>query len=229
MSTSSAADVVVDGLKRVYRDHSWLLFRKSGTEPLIRVYSDAPSAERAAVAQICRLVAGMPLAIELAATWTLALSCAEIAAEIEHNLAILETNLRNVPSRHRSMRAVFDQSWARLAEPERAALARLAVFRSGFTRDAAEQVAEAGLPILARLVECSLLQHAVRGRYQLHELVRQYAEQLQWHVHPAQCGEAEQRGQCSGQQGAPADPAEAREQGQRHRDVAGQRQPADED
>jgi predicted ATPase/DNA-binding CsgD family transcriptional regulator len=136
-----------------------------------------PNAERAAVAQICRLVAGMPLAIELAATWTLALSCAEIAAEIEHNLAFLETTLRNVPSRHRSMRAVFDQSWARLAEPERAALARLAVFRGGFTRDAAEQVAEATLPILARLVECSLLQHAAHGRYQLHELVRQYAEQ----------------------------------------------------
>lgn len=43
-----ARDVVVDGFKRVYRDHAWLLFRKSGTEPLIRVYSDAPSAERAA-------------------------------------------------------------------------------------------------------------------------------------------------------------------------------------
>lgn len=60
------------------------------------------------MARICRLVAGMPLALELAAGWIGALSIADIAAEIEQDFDLLETDLRNVPERHRSIHAIFD-------------------------------------------------------------------------------------------------------------------------
>ncbi len=132
--------------------------------------------ERDGVGRICALVEGMPLALELAATWVRMLSCAEIAAEIARNLDILKTRARNVPSRHSSMRAVLDHSWALLTPDEQGVFKRLSCFRGGFTREAARVVAGASLPILLALVDKSLLRHHPDGRYDLHELVRQYAE-----------------------------------------------------
>lgn len=131
--------------------------------------------ERASIARICALVGGMPLALELAASWVRALSCTEIAAEIEHGLDILETSTRNVPERHRNMRAVLDHSWRLLSESERDALRKLSVFRGGFTREAVSAVAGASPRILSALVDKSWLRHADDGRYDLHELLRQYA------------------------------------------------------
>jgi predicted ATPase/DNA-binding SARP family transcriptional activator len=131
--------------------------------------------ERADVARICRLVEGMPLAIELAAAWTRTLSCGAIAAEIERNLAFLTTRLRNLPERHRSVRAALDYSWALLTEHQRAVFARLSVFRNGFVPAAAARVAGATLDTLAAFVDKSLLQCDRSGRYRLHELLRQYA------------------------------------------------------
>lgn len=142
-----------------------------------RVRPDFPlEEEREGVARICALVEGMPLALELAATWVRTLSCAEIAAEIERNLDILETRARNVPSRHSSMRAVLDHSWALLTPEEQEVFKRLSVFRGGFTREAARAVAGASLANLLALADKSLLRHHADGRYDLHELVRQYAE-----------------------------------------------------
>jgi predicted ATPase len=136
---------------------------------------ELPVQERPYLARICRLVEGMPLGIELAAAWVQVLSCREIAQEIERGLGFFSTSARNVPERHRSMRAVFDHSWALLAEKERQVLRRLSVFRGGFRREAAEIVAGADLPLLAALAAKSLLRCASTGRYDLHELVRQYA------------------------------------------------------
>jgi predicted ATPase len=64
------------------------------------------------VARICRLVEGLPLALELVVRWLQVLSLEEIAAEIEKGLDVLTANTRDVPERHRSLRAVIDQSWA---------------------------------------------------------------------------------------------------------------------
>ena len=137
-------------------------------------------AESAYVARICRMVGGMPLGIELAANWVRLISCQTIGDEIEGQIDFLATPLRNVPERHRSMRAVFDHSWRLLSEAEQAALPRLSVFRGGFQRDAAEVVAEAPLGLLLVLVDKSLLQVARSSRYEIHELLRQYAaEKLQ--------------------------------------------------
>lgn len=135
------------------------------------------AADKPFVARICRLVGGMPLGIELASSWAGVLPCREIADQLEHSLEILTTNLRNVPERHRSMRAAFDHSWKLLSEEEQQVFRRLSVFHGGFTREAAEQVAGARLPVLAALVDKSLIQLDAAGRYDLHDLMRQYAEE----------------------------------------------------
>jgi predicted ATPase/transcriptional regulator with XRE-family HTH domain len=131
--------------------------------------------DHAAVVRICQLVGGVPLGIELAATWMRTLSCQEIADEIQRNLDFLATRARDVPERHRSIRAVFEQSWTLLSGDEQRVLRRVAVFRGGFTRAAAEEVAGTSLTLLSALVAKSLLRRAATGRYDPHELVRQYA------------------------------------------------------
>jgi len=134
----------------------------------------------AAIARICRLVEGMPLGIVLAAAWMEMLSPEEIAAEIARSLDFLQTEMRNMPERHRSIRGVFESAWNRLTEQERGVFAQLAVFRGGFTREAAQGVAGATLPTLMALVNKSLLRRDPDGRFSIHELLRQYAsEQLE--------------------------------------------------
>ncbi|MFL5800389.1 MAG: helix-turn-helix domain-containing protein, partial [Roseiflexaceae bacterium] len=148
-----------------------------------------------AIVRICRYVEGMPLSIEMAAAWVRMLSCAEIAEEISRGLDCLVASSRDVPARHGSLRAVFDHSWRLLTEAERQALRRLAVFRGGFTRAAAEAVLSAEcsvlsleaptlvlstqhsnlLTTLAALVDKSMLRHSGAGRYDMPELVRQFA------------------------------------------------------
>jgi predicted ATPase/class 3 adenylate cyclase len=131
--------------------------------------------ERPHVERVCRLVNGMPLGIELAAAWASTLPCSEIADEIERNLGFLQTSMQDVPERHRSLRAAFDQSWRLLTDDERRVFSRLAVFRGTFARDAAAAVAGAGLAELHSLVSKSLVRRAGVGRFELHELLRQYA------------------------------------------------------
>jgi predicted ATPase/DNA-binding CsgD family transcriptional regulator len=133
--------------------------------------------DKPGLARICQIVAGMPLALELAAVWVRTLSCLEIAQEIERGLDILETPTRNIPARHRNMRAVLDHSWGLLSETEQAVFMKLSVFRGGFARPAAEGVANASLPILAALLNKSLLRRTPDGRYDIHELLRQYGDE----------------------------------------------------
>ncbi|MBE2224117.1 MAG: hypothetical protein IAF02_21435 [Anaerolineae bacterium] len=131
------------------------------------------------IAHICQLVGGMPLGIELAASWLRLLSCAEIAQEIEKSLDFLTVSLRQLPPRHRSLRAVFDYSWNLLTPEEQEILLRLSIFQGGFTREAAAQVAGADLPHLLALVDRSLVQRTAVGRYSLHNIIRQYAADQQ--------------------------------------------------
>jgi predicted ATPase len=132
------------------------------------------------VARICRLVGGMPLGILLAAAWVGMLTPSEIAAEIGRSLDFLETGLRDIPERQRSIRAVYDHSWRLLSKREKSVFQGLSVFRGGFTRQAAQEVTGASLRGLMSLVDRSLLRRAPTGRYEIHELLRQYAaEKLQ--------------------------------------------------
>lgn len=130
-----------------------------------------------AVLRICQLVEGIPLAVELAASWVKTLSCQTIAAEIQRSIDFLTSPFRDIPDRHRSMAAVFDTSWQLLTEAEQQVFKRLSVFRGGFQRAAAEQVAGATLANLATLVDKSLLRREADDRYQIHELLRQYAQE----------------------------------------------------
>jgi len=132
------------------------------------------------VTRVCRLVEGLPLGLELAASWVDILSLAGIAAEIQKSLDFLETDVRNVPQRQRSIRAVFDASWQRLNAAEQKIFPQLSVFRGGFTRRAVQEITGASLRLLGTLASKSLLQYDKdRDRYQIHELLRQYgAEKL---------------------------------------------------
>lgn len=149
------------------------LFRQHAT----RVRPDfSLDAERESVARICHLVEGTPLAIEMAACWVRALTCAEIATEIERGLDILQSPSRNTPTRHRSMRAVLDQSWALLSGDDQCAMAWLAIFQGRFTRHAAEQITGATVHELTTLLDKSWLRRSeLAGGYEVHELLRQYA------------------------------------------------------
>jgi len=128
------------------------------------------------LARICQLVEGMPLALELAATWTDTLPLSDIAAEIQQNFEFLGTEFRDVPTRHRSMRTVMDVSWELLPLEEQTTFSRLSVFRGGFTREAATAITDATIKSLATLVGKSLIRYAKsEDRYYVHELLRQYS------------------------------------------------------
>jgi predicted ATPase/DNA-binding SARP family transcriptional activator len=133
------------------------------------------AAEKSCLARLCRLLEGMPLGIELAATWVRLLSCAEIVQQLERNLDFLVASWPDVPGRHHSLRAVFDHSWGLLSVEAQTVLAQLSVFQGGFRLEAAQQVARASMLTLAELVDKSLLRRTPSGRYEIHELLRQYA------------------------------------------------------
>ncbi|MGB3341600.1 MAG: tetratricopeptide repeat protein [bacterium] len=133
--------------------------------------------DRLYVVRISQLVGGLPLGIELASAWLRTLSCKEIAQEIEKSIDFLFTTLRDVPERHRSLKAVFEYSWKLLSDDEKKTLRKLAIFHGGFSRQAADKVAKVSLPILSSLVDKSLLRRNTSGRYEMLEVLRQYAIQ----------------------------------------------------
>lgn len=144
---------------------------------------------QAAIRRICHLVQGLPLGIELAAGSARHYPCTAIADAIAHNLDLLSSTLRDIPARHRSIRAVFDYSWQLLTPVEQQLFPLFAVFPASFSQAAALAVGQtpatahlrppALAVLLAGFVDKSLLQRSKAGRFQLHPLLRQYsAEQL---------------------------------------------------
>src|SRR5690606_26117351 len=125
-------------------------------------------AELQQIMRICRLVQGMPLALVLAANWIELLSLEEIADEIAGCLDLLEGELRDLPPRQRSIRAVFTSSWRMLDEETQTAMARLSVFRGHFSRQAAQAVGRCSPRVLLALVNKSWLQRGDNG-FQVHE------------------------------------------------------------
>jgi DNA-binding SARP family transcriptional activator/predicted ATPase len=128
--------------------------------------------------RLCRMVAGSPLALKLAAAWVRIFNCERIVGDIEQNLDLLSTQMRNIPVRQRSMRAVFDYTWRLLSCEEQRLLLATSVFRGSFTEAAVTEVAGATPHLLAGLIDRGLLQvlSSVEGiQYRLHDLTRQYA------------------------------------------------------
>lgn len=137
------------------------------------------------VATICHQLDGIPLALELAAARTRALSVETIAVRLSDRFRLLVTGDRTVLPRQRTLRALIDWSYDLLAPPERTLFARLSVFAGGWTLQGAEAVgagegidAADVLDLLARLVEKSLVIADIDGgRYRMLETVRQYAHE----------------------------------------------------
>lgn len=150
-----------------------------------------PGAHRADIEQICTLLRGVPLLIELASAWVRTLSPLDIAAQLgggrlqgadlsSPDLDLLETQDRDVPARHASARAVLEASWRRLNAQEQARLSRLAVFLSDFTPRAARQVCGATLSGLADLTDKSWLGAGAgggSGRLSWHPLARTFVRE----------------------------------------------------
>jgi predicted ATPase/DNA-binding SARP family transcriptional activator len=131
----------------------------------------------AGAVHICHLVEGRPLGILLASAWVELLSPGEIATEIEHSFEFLQADLHDLPQRQRSLRAVFEHSWQLLTQREQAIFQQLAIFRGGFSREAAQAVTGATLADLLALVNRFLLHRTPAGPFEVHELLRQYAAQ----------------------------------------------------
>ncbi len=129
------------------------------------------------VMRICDLVDGMPLAIELAASWLKSLSCTHIVHQIETGIDFLKTTTHNLPTRHHSIRAVFDHSWHLLSADMQHVFPRLSIFRGGFTLEGAMAVADTHLLVISALVEKSMIRRGQHSRYDIHELLRQYGAQ----------------------------------------------------
>jgi DNA-binding SARP family transcriptional activator/tetratricopeptide (TPR) repeat protein len=132
--------------------------------------------------RVCRLLGGMPLAIEMAAGWLRVLSLEEVATELADGIDLLEGRNRNAPERQRDMRTLFASSWDRLSAREKRALTRLSVFRGGFDRRAARAVGDVGVPMLLALVNRSFLTREATGRFVQHPLVGRYVRERaeQW-------------------------------------------------
>jgi predicted ATPase/DNA-binding SARP family transcriptional activator len=138
------------------------------------------SANRPDVVRICQLVGGIPLALELAASWLRAYSCPEIAQEVQNDMDFLQSSSPSVPVRHHSIRAAFRYSWTLLTDEEKSALQRLTVFHGNFNKEAALRVTDASSHVLIALVDKSMLHRVTEHsasvtRYAMHNLVRHYA------------------------------------------------------
>jgi predicted ATPase len=131
----------------------------------------------ASIVNICKLVEGMPLAIELAASWVRRRTCTEVENQLESNLDILAGKMLDMPERHRSIRAAFDLSWRLLSEEEKRVFSALSVFRGGFHLQAATEIAATNEEVLAYLVGKSLLRRSASNRYDMHELLRRFSEE----------------------------------------------------
>ncbi|RKX71006.1 hypothetical protein DRP53_02990 [candidate division WOR-3 bacterium] len=137
--------------------------------------------DRKDIVTICRLLNGMPLGIELAASWIGVLKPRQIVDEMERSLDFLKARQREIPDRHRSLRAVFESSWHLLSEEERLIFSRLSIFRGGFDPIAAKNVASAEKSLLDSLLNKSLI-HSRGGRLEMLELVRHFAYEKLSHL-----------------------------------------------
>ncbi|MFD4552189.1 ATP-binding protein [Streptomyces sp. NPDC058466] len=144
-----------------------------------------------AVAELCRHLDGLPLAVELAAARVRVLSVPDIARRLGDRFALLRGGVRGVPERHRTLHAVVEWSWNLLSEDARAALRTLSVFPGGFSGEAAERVlGEDALLLLEQVADQSLLTVAdtpAGVRFRMLETVREFSA-----ARRAEAGEDEQ-------------------------------------
>lgn len=134
---------------------------------------------REAIFELCHTLEGVPLALELAASWLRLMDVREVLAETRKSFDLIESDFADLPSRHQSLRAVFESSWQLLSSDEQTCLVALSVFVGGFSLEAARTVTGSSPRTLLKLVNKSLIRRDQSGRFELLEVIRQYAyEQL---------------------------------------------------
>lgn len=140
-------------------------------------YSFVPNPEeQVLILQICRLIHGIPLGIEIAATWLKHLSCAEVLVELKQQLT--NSNTLADPDSKGGLGQVITQTWQMLNPREQRLMQILSLFRGGFTREAASAITGASLSDYSSLIDKSMLSRELTGRYSLHEVMREYAGHL---------------------------------------------------
>lgn len=159
-----------------------------GAARRIRPGYQPDGAALSAIKSICRLVEGVPLGLELAAAWINVFSPAEIAGRVRQSFDFLRNQQPDIAVRHRSARSMFEYAWDLLEPLQQQTLCRLSVFRGGFSRQAAQTVTGASLPVLNRLTDKALLQRdPSSGRYAMQAMIRQFsAEKLRLGPEPEQ-------------------------------------------
>ena len=137
-----------------------------------------PSADELVhIQRICQMTEGMPLAIELAASWVRLLPIKFIASQISQNLDWLTSSLAVSRNAQHSIRIILDDFWQSLSPEEQQQLCQLSVFQEGFEREMAKTLAGTSLFFLSALAQRTFLVRHTSGRYYLHELLRQFANE----------------------------------------------------
>jgi predicted ATPase len=131
----------------------------------------------AAVAELCLRLDGLPLAIELAAARVKVLTTAQLLARMDRRLPVLTGGPRDLPERQRTLRATIEWSHDLLTPEEQSLFARLAIFQGGCTLEAAVEVCDADLDVLAALVDKSLVRRD-GDRFGMLETIHEYAAEL---------------------------------------------------
>lgn len=137
----------------------------------------ATADEKRTIRDICEMVNGLALGIELAATWADTLVCQDIKKEIKNELLELETVISDVPVRQRSLKAAFEYAWNHLSQEQQTTLQKLCVFRGQFTRQAAQEVSDITLRVLKELVGRSLMRKDDNDCYEILETLRRFGEE----------------------------------------------------
>lgn len=129
----------------------------------------------ASIGHICRLMDGMPFAIELASAWASSFSCEQIASQIEHNLSLHPPD--EISGEYQSMIAIFDSIWDLFSENEKRTLMGLSVFKGGFSHRAALKIAGASSFFLDSLLNKKIIRQLKPQRYALHLSLSQYLQE----------------------------------------------------
>jgi len=184
VTPEAAALPPLDELERIEAVHLFLDRARSADAGFALTADNAP-----VIAEICRRLDGIPLALELAAARVRALSPVEIARHLDDRFHLLTTGSRTVMPRHQTLGALIDWSFDYLSDQERSLFRRLAVFAGGWTLEAVEEVGAGDgierwtvLELHSALVEKSLIERDVQGgrrtgqpRYRALETIRAYA------------------------------------------------------
>jgi tetratricopeptide (TPR) repeat protein len=149
----------------------------SAAQALLLMRAPQAQTDPGLVGALCELLHGIPLALELASGQLAVQSPQDLLVRLQQSMETLVASNPELPKRQRSLRAVFEHSWALLADVERQGLERMALFRGGALRSALARVSEVSLSVLARLIDVSLVQR-LGQRYTIHPLILEFVAQM---------------------------------------------------